>query len=308
MKNVNNLNIYHLIFQKIREKPRFKLKDIADILQISGRGKTKTTASKYLTRIYERKISLRPNLILKNYENSHLRAYFLSARSGSSLPTAFEMLDQDSRISYVLFLSGKYDFLVTTRYEGIDFKEYNLRIKKESFLANPIFTIPKGWNSNFHDAIRAFSCCSFKNETHIDREIGDYLPWEKIHYSIFSIISRNVQVPFSVVGRSAGLSSNTVKRYYERILLPYCFVSHYFFPEGYDNYDKSLIILRTDYETELVNSLGMLPCTTYVYPLEEEIVLMIFHKGINDLMCAFKKLKREGYISNYYLFTPLHWW
>ncbi|MBU7034121.1 MAG: hypothetical protein HXS49_02960, partial [Theionarchaea archaeon] len=68
-----------------------------------------------------------------------------------------------------------------------------------------------------------------------------------------------------------------------------------------------LIVLKSKYEKDFVRILSKLPCTTYVFPLQEEIVLNIFHEGAVDMMFAVKKLEEKGYIDDYFLLIPLYW-
>jgi hypothetical protein len=89
--------------------------------------------------------------------------------------------------------------------------------------------------------------------------------------------------------------------------LPCCNIAHYFFPKGYDHYHQSLLILESDHEKGLVQAFSKLPCTTYVFPLEKEVVFGVFHERVNDLMFALKKIEEKGYLRRYLLLVPLHW-
>jgi hypothetical protein len=307
MKNVKDLKTYHLLFEQIRDKPRYKLWELAKVLGLSGRGRTTTTASKYINRLYDYKISLRPNLILRNFENSYLKGYFLKIRKNYDEVTAYRQLIVNPFISYIMFLSGKYDFLVTTRENDFDFKKYGLSVAKKSLMSTPLFTIPQGWKVEMKNAIKDFASSNLV-EGKLNRTMEDYLPWDSIHFKIHKNMMYNIQIHFAEIAKAVNISSTTVKTHYEKMVLPYCNIAHYFFPKGYDYYDQSLILLETRYEKGLVKSLCKLPCTTYVYPIETEILLNVFHEGINDLMCAFKNLKRKKYISRYRHFTPLYWW
>jgi len=293
-----------MIHNLVRETPRYRLSHIALELGLSGRGQTKATASKYVTRLYTEEISLHPNLVLKAHENCMTKAFFLKLKKPEDLTSTFLKLSSNPHISYMLLLSGLYDFFVTTRHE-LTFDK-NVVIKKSSPMYDPIYTHPTGWNLKMKDAFKLFANKSLE-KGRIERDIEDFLPWDEIHFDIFETMKHNMQIPFSHVARETNLASNTVKKYFYKDILPYCNIAHYFFPEGYSSYHQSLIIVESNCEKGLVNSLQKLPCTTYVFPLEKEIVLGVFHKGINDVMFALKKLEEKGYIQKYLLLVPLSW-
>ncbi len=304
MRSLDTLQTYYTIYDLVRVKPRFRLNVVAHSLGLSGRGKSRSTASNYVLKLYRRKISFHPNLVLRPYENCFTMAYFLKARNPQDITDSFVTLSENSSISYMLLLSGQYDFFVTTRHD-LTFDE-TFKVKKKSILYTPIYTQPQGWNSEMKAAFKSVANSALAKGK-IEREMGDFLPWENIHFRIFDIMKHNVQMPFIDVARETDLSLNTVKKYFNENILPYCDIAHYFFPKGYDHYQKSLIITQTNYEKGLVNSLSKLPCTSYVFPLEKEIVLIVFHEEIDDLMFAFKKLEEKGYIKKHLLLVPLYW-
>ncbi len=304
MRSLDTLQTYYTLYNIFQDKPRFKQKIVSDALGMSGRGKSRTSASNCVLKLYGKKISFRPNLILRPYENCFTTAYFLKARRPQDITNSLITLSRDTRISYLLLLSGMYDFFVTTRYD-LHFDE-NFKVKKKSILYTPIYTHPHGWNLEMKNAFRSVANSTL-SKGKIEREMGDFLPWEDIHFRIFDIMKHNVQMPFSEVARGTNLSQITAKKYFYEDVLPYCNIAHYFFPKGYDHYVQSLLLVKSDHEKGLVDSLSKLPCTTYVFPLEKEIALGIFHEGVDDLMFAFKKLEEKGYIKKHLLLVPLYW-
>jgi hypothetical protein len=304
MENLENLQTYYMLYNLIRDKPRYNLKIVAKALGISGRGQSYTTASNYITKLYEKKISIHPNLIPRTFENWYANAYFLKVKNPQDLTPTFMDMSQDAEIPYVLLLSGKYDFFVTSK-SDITFDD-RLTIEKQSIMYTPIFTTPKGWNLEVKEAFKQMKSSNF-SKGRIDRIMEDFLPWDQVHYDIFEIMKGNIQVPFLQVAEKVDLSPNTVKKYFYNDILPYCDIAHYFFPKGYGYYHKSLVIAETDYEKGVVKSLQKLPCTSYVYPLEEELVLTVFHEDVVDLMFAFKRLEEKGIVTKHFLLVPLYW-
>lgn len=296
-----------LIYQGIREKTRIPLRGLGKILGLSGRGKTTSTVSRHLQKMYELQITFKPNLILRGFENSFVTAYFLRAVSRKDVSSLFTVLKDDPRISYAVFLSGAYDFFVTSREPCIDFRD-DVSVVKKSVLYTPIYTVPYGWDKEMRECLISVANAELEKGL-LDRELEDFLPWDEIDWHIFHSMRFNARKQFTDVGRETGVSSDTAKkRFYENVL-PYCDVANYFFPKGYDHYNRSFVILHSDHEKGLVNALSKLPCTSYVYPLEDELALILFHEGINDVVTAFLKLEEAGFIEDHLLLTPAwHWW
>ncbi len=301
------IETYYTIYHAILENPRIKLKELARILGISGRGKTIATAFKYLQRFYEDKISFKPNLILRVYENSNVTAYFLKAKSRENLSVIFQSLAADTAISRVMFISGTYDFFVTSRCSDLNLRKHDVSIAKKVCMFTPQFAVPHGWKNDMRNALMSLTN-SVLEKGNLERDLEDFLPCDEFHWRIFYAMKDNVRSEFKTAAERVGVSSDTVKRHFYHYVLPYCNISHYFFPKGYDYYHKSLIITQSDYEKDLISSLRKLPCTTYVYPLEEELALILFHEGINDLMKAFQKMEEAGYVRKYLLLVPLANW
>ena len=298
------LKTYYNLYCAIQEIPRYTIRQLCPLLSFGGRGQKLSTVTGHILKLYRKKISLRPNLVLRTFENCYTKGYFLKVQNPENISKAFYELMQNPKLSYMLLLSGVYDFFVTSKHDltfGGD-----LRILKKSTSYTPIYTIPSGWNSNVIDGLRKITELSL-NEGRIERIMEEWLPWEDIDFRIYDIMKNNIQMQFSDVARKIEFSSNTVKKHFYETVMPYCNISHYFFPKGYDYYQKAMLSVETSYETGLVEALSRLPCTTYVFPFENEIILILFHEGIQDVMSVFRKLEEKGYIKKHLLLVPLHW-
>ena len=304
MAKYNTLQTYFAIFNEIREMPRYKLKPIAQAMGLSGRGHAYAVASHYIKKLYEEEYSFRPNLILRNFENCFTTAYFLKVLNPKHQTSLYLDLVANSDISYMLFLGGRYDFFVTSKKE-LEFDD-KLSIEKESILYDPIYTIPNGWEKDVNDQLRKIACLDLEKGL-IKRDMGDFLYWDKIQWDIFEIMRNNLQITFLDVGKCLNVAPNTVRKYFNADILPNCDIAHYFFPKGYNYYLQSLVILKTDFETGFVKSLKKLPCTSYIFPLEDELAIILFHEGVNDLMFMLKKFEEKGFIDYHFLLVPIQW-
>ncbi len=299
-----DVKTYYVLYNEIRKFSRYTIKKLASSLNYSGRGHKYNTLVGQLAKMYKRQISLYPNLVLRTFENCFTKAYLLKVKDPTLLTQALYTLKQNDKLSYTLLLSGPFDFFVTSKYDltfGKDFK-----IAKKSASYTPLYTVPTGYNFDTRDVLFKIANSSL-TEGKVERKMEDWLPWEDVHFRMYEILKNNIQLEFSVVARRLGLSSNTIKTYFYEDVLPYCNIAHYFFPKGYDYYHKALIMANSNYEKGLVEAFSRMPCTTYVFPLEEEIIFIIFHESINDLMSTIRKMEERKYIGKYLLCIPLYW-
>jgi hypothetical protein len=254
--------------------------------------------------MYENKISLKPNLFLKDFGNVNLKAYLCRKQSRSNLGATFNKLKNCGKVNYVLFISGDCDFFLTSRDPALNLDEYDLEIIESSNLHSPVFTIPSGWNLSFEEASMNVMKCKFE-KGNLERNAEGILDWGDLDMRIFELMHEDARRPFTEVARQTGVFSSTIKDHFYKHVLPCCKVAHYFFPKGYDIYMKNLIRIHTDYENSIVHALEKLPSTTYVYPLEKGLLITLFHENINIVMTIIGEMEESGIIERYALFTPL---
>ncbi len=299
MANRTKTESYYALYRVIQQEARIKVKEVVRELKFSGRGKAHSTISRRILRMYEEKISRNPQLSLKPFKNVQTTTYFCRKRNREDLTCTFHELHKNEQLNYVLHLAGDCDFFVTTREKTLDLRAYDLEIKEMSKLFTPLFTVPHGWNLPWREALRSFLNHEFVKGA-LPRETGGVLEWADLDRRIYEMMRENVRVDFNYVARRTGVYPETVKAHFYKKVLPACTVLHYFFPKGYDFYRQTFLRVRTEYESSFVKALERLPCTTYVYPLEEGLAVNVFHESSNDLMTVFKKLE-EMRILNYYL-------
>ena len=304
MRKRNKIASRFNIFMAIVDDPRTKVKNIAGVLGRSGRGRTQASASRQLQKMYELRISLKPQLVLKAFENRQVTTYFCKRTEDKDLTPTFCKLYYDDRINYVLYLAGCYDFFITSYDSSLNLKDYDLEIKEKSNLFDPVYTIPRGWGLTFKEAVNRFLESPFEKGI-IPRDLHGILDWTELDKSIFNAMKENARRDFVSVGKEAGVFSNTVKRHFYNNVLPCCTVAHYFFPKGYDFYKKIFLKVHTDNEQSVVKALSKLPCTSYVFPVEDALLITLFHDDINIIMFMIKKMEETGIVKNYLLFVPV---
>jgi len=300
------LGTYYEIYRAIVDDPRITINDIAKSMGRTGRGRARSTISRHLSNMYEKKTSLKPNLILGTFENSQSIAYFCKKTERKRIQSTFHELHLDERVNYVLFLSGGCDYFITTRDQHADFEKYNLEIVEKSTLYTPIFTIPRGWNTPMRETLKSFVEHKYTKGL-IPRSVNGIFQWSDLDWRIYTLMRENARLEFTNVAKGTEVYSSTVRDHFYKNILPCCIVTHYFFPKGYDSYLQAFLRIYTKYESSFVTALGKLPCTSYIFPLENGFATIMFHESTNDVMATIEKLEETGIIDRYLLYTPLNW-
>lgn len=145
-------------------------------------------------------------------------------------------------------------------------------------------------------------------EGKVERVIFGDPPWDKLDWRIFHFMKGNVRQKFTVVARNTDTTSGTAKlRFYEKIL-PNCVIANYFFPKGFEYYSPLFLRLKTQNETNIIKGLEKLPCTSYVFPLDRSLVLILFYDSKDDiitLLNILQKKEENAIIDSYLLYSPI---
>ena len=202
-----------------------------------------------------------------------------------------------------MLLSGA-DFFIVSRDKNLNLEEQNISIIKESIFYKDTYTIPKGWKKSPEDALKELINFDFQ-KGNIQRKFYGILDWSELDWQIFNLMKENVRKKISQVSEKTDATYKTVKKHFKENVLPKCSIAHYFFPEGYDNYRYIYLRIKSDYEISLIDSFKKLPCTTYIYLLDDEMNVIIFYKSHFLILETLKKLKEIGILSNYLLYIPI---
>ena len=298
------LRTYHDIFECIVSNPRCTITSIAKYIGHTGIGRRRATISQYVNNMYTRQISLKPNLYFKNLEKLQWKAYLCKNNERNNVGQTFEKLKKDEKITYVVLISGRSDFFLTSKNSDLNLTQYNVEIMEETQLFSPIYTHPQGWDVSFENAARNMLKHDFRQGL-LPRKTGGIFEMEELDRKIFEIMKYDARLPFAQVTKKINVFSGTVKEHFYKKILPLCTVAHYFFPKGYPSYMKTYFRVHTEYEESLIKSLRYLPCTSYVYPFEEGLLINLFHENINLVMTMFQKMEEMGLIEYYTHYTPL---
>lgn len=307
MKKHKKIRLCYLLFRLIYENPWVKGKEMALALGRTGRGQTISSALRQLDNMYKTGISFAPRLVLNNYEGFETTALFCrkSGRYGTAnIYWKLYKMKRNHQISSAFSLTGAYDFFITTRQEGLELNSIGLDISESMRFFDPVYTIPMGWRHPMKKCVRKFFKSTFL-KGRLNRKIHKTLDWEDVDWKIYLSARVNLRKQFKQIARESGITSGTAKMHLLEGVIPCCTTANYFFPRGYRSYQKIFMRIRSDYERSIVTALKNFPCTTYVFPLEDSIMLVVFHEGIRDIFTISKKFEEMGLSEDPLLSTPL---
>lgn len=297
------LEKYHELFTVVAEEPRIMPKGICKKLGYSGRGKAETTILYHLQNMYEKGISREPRLTLKPFKNYQKFSYICRRETERHLPSITQRIDRDPEITYALCLSSSDFFLIS--YNGnLPLDKYELTLREKARIFTPFFPIPENWMLPTEKAFSKFSDYSF-DKGKVERNTYNKLEWSDLDWAIFHAMRGNVREKFAKVARCSESTPKTVKSHFFRYVLPNCVLINYFFPAGFNNYKHCFLRITSEHELGIVNALSLLPCTSYVYPVDNGIILILFHESIEMVLKVMEKMEKMAILDGYLMYNPL---
>jgi len=299
----NTLQQYYTIVQMMVEDPRVKVRTIAKRMGYVGRGRSPSTVTRHIQNMYRKKISRPPRLTLKPFRKWQNMAYFCKKTDRRGLYSTFLKLYRDENIGYVILLSGC-EYFIISREKDLDLKRYGLEIEEESLMYTPMYVMPEKWNNSMDKGLEEMARCEFERGL-LERDVGGNLGWDEIDWEIYDRFGGNVRTEYTGVAREIGVFPNTVKSRFLNKVIPSCVVANYFFPRGYDYYEQAFLRIHSRYEKDFIKILEKFPCTSYVFPLEQGLIINLFHERARVLLPVIEKVEEKAFIDDYLLHIPI---
>lgn len=304
MKNLKGVKLYFELFMFTVENPGITAKNIAKQYNYSGRGRSPSTFSWHIRNMYAKKISKEPQIVLKSHTNVHATAYLCEYERDRGFHDIILRLNDDKEISYALALSSK-RFFITSINQDLDFEKYDMNIEEKSILYTPIYPIPRGWNIKIEKALSNFSNTVSKRGL-LPRTLNRNLEWDSLDWNIYHKTNKRLRsLSYTKIAKDLETTPTTVRNRFLEKIKPKCTQINYFFPKGYDFYKYAFLKIKTDFESDIVKALEKLPCTSYVYPLEKSLIIILFHEDIDHVTLALKKLEKKETVESYLLYNAL---
>lgn len=130
--------------------------------------------------------------------------------------------------------------------------------------------------------------------------------WSKMDWSVYNEMRKPNESYGKVAGR-LDVKWITVRRHFMKILKD-CKVLTAFFPNGYGGYSRLLAIFKTKYEIGLMNSLKKLDRSSYIWKLNDYVILTLFVDNYNDASEHLEELEEIGMIRDLSISIPIRFY
>ena len=134
--------------------------------------------------------------------------------------------------------------------------------------------------------------------------------WDDLDWMVYDAM-KNPLISFAEVGSTLKVPWYTVRDHFEKIVKD-CKTWILFLPRGYDNYQQTYLVFKTEYEANLRDELHNLDRTSIIYKFDDTILLHLFLDEallkLHQYYRLFFELKREGKIHDLHVSTPIEWY
>lgn len=255
------------MFTYIHEEPRISLSEIARRMQIDKR-----TASAWWKIAVENGIIVPPVLRRKSFLNFREYVYFLKVKDPAKL---FEKLKESTEIIYYMVQTGFSNFGITSK-NPID---------------PPDDVVLSGERSDYCLSIPPN--CSFEKSLEVIQEkltvLKDvelkpsplvyhdsfYEPWDEKDEILYWEYYYNMRKPLSSVMRENQIYSDKIMNWIRR-RNEFGQILMFYFPEGERTYLPSIYVLKTDYDSVVIDLFSQLPVSSAFYRVGGCLVMTLY--------------------------------
>ena len=193
---------------------------------------------------------------------------------------------KDPKTTYAIALCGDWDFVRVKKGAS------DLRFADRVIPAYPSEVTPHEISFNKKEKL--------KNDPYPHR-------WDEIDWEVYYIMKDPSISYIDAVRKSKkegmGLNRKTIIRHFEKILKS-CKIQMNFFPRGYKGYEQVFLTFRTEYEIGLYESLKKLDRTSFLWKVQDFIVLNLFVDRYCATVRHFKEMEENGLIRDLKVSIP----
>lgn len=131
--------------------------------------------------------------------------------------------------------------------------------------------------------------------------------WDEIDWEVYELM-KDPTTSFTDALRQSkkegsGLNRKTIRDHFKKILKD-CKVHMNFFPDGYKSYDQVFLKFKTEYEIGLYETLKKLDRTSFLWKVNDFILLTLFVHHYCATVRRFKELEEKGLIQHLKVSIP----
>ncbi|MBU6998237.1 MAG: hypothetical protein HXS42_11310 [Theionarchaea archaeon] len=133
----------------------------------------------------------------------------------------------------------------------------------------------------------------------------EYPRWGDLDWEVYRLMG-DPRVSFVDVGSKLGISWQTVKNHYEKILED-CRIWISFFPRGRMSYYHLFFTFSTSYELGIREELTKLDRTSYLFKYENTLILFVYSDSGWTTCRHFSELEKKGILRDLRVSIPVQW-
>lgn len=278
---------------EFEKNPRISYTELHKIVKKAAGVKMRDTTTRYILWGFQNGVIGAPRPVIKYHSNLHQHVQFVDGDV-----TEFEnIVAEKKNVRYACALAGSAECIMLTSFSlsGED-------------LIYQAFTKAHGYNSTEKECLRKLSFSSKEKVDLLDYPSSN-LEWDKIDWKIFELLSPNMRMKYSDIGKHIDLGWRSIKIRIEENIMKSCHIATYLFPKGQSNYQQLYLQFETEFKCNFLRKLDHMHTTTYFLAFSKNNVgIFVFPENMNNVLKIFKKLEKEGIIEDFRYFLPLSWY
>ncbi|MBU7023687.1 MAG: hypothetical protein HXS40_05920 [Theionarchaea archaeon] len=286
------LRIYHSIYEQIYREGQIPIWKIAQNTRLP-----RSTASRYLSEMYEQKILVGPYLSMRAAPDYREYMYLASFRDPQK---KFPGLSHfPSVIDCALTFGDWNTFLVTSQPLDVPrmhgFQELILAEQEYSTVTPKTeFTT---WDAAFS---KAYEVMDVKSPGNLKREVAPSLDWGEDQWKMYDAFNPNLRRIAAPALKESGVRYESYRAWKEE-LETHCSIHTEFYPESYNQYNHHCFLVKSSCECQVLDVVSCLPATCRVVEMENHLLIFIGTVSVTalkKLMILMMGMKTSGLLDD----------
>jgi hypothetical protein len=284
--------LYNQIYQQLYKAPLSPVEEIASTLKIPA-----PEVTQHLNTMYQSSLMQGPVISVKPALNYHMYSYFLKVDDPCG---QYKNPFKRSEISKN-WTAGAWNLMVITN-EKVDFTEMkgvrkcvHSGKKGGTYISKCVHT---DWDHSMRDISSRMKA---PGEESVFYEEVPSLNWGEKEWSLYHAFRLNARQNPSPILRTLNIDQETCKKWISS-LPSAAFVQPAFYPHGWDAYSVCDFLLSSNYQEQVVDILGLLPCSGVFFSAGDALLARLFVKGSEEskrVDTVIFYLRRYGFITDY---------
>lgn len=255
------------VFTHVQEEPRISLSEIARRMGIDKR-----TASSWWRIAVETRIIVPPVLRRRSFLNFRENIYFLQVKDPARL---FEKLKNSTEIMYYMVQTGFSNFGITSRCQIDPPGDVMLAGERSDYYVStpPDCTFEKAVTV-IQEKLTVLKEVEWSPSPLVYHDTV-YQPWDAKDELLCQEFCSNMRKPLSSVMKSTHVYSDKIMKWIRR-RNEFGQTLTFYFPEGERMYLPSIYVLKTEYDSVVIDLFSQLPVSSAFYRVGDRLVMTVY--------------------------------